>query len=72
MRVSSFRSAVAIATALMGAAGAVQAQVLPEGLEIKGAPIDGAMGFQTPATSLMRDIVWLDSFLMPPKKTQRM
>ena len=64
MRVSSFRSAVAIATALMGAAGAVQAQVLPEGLEIKGAPIDGAKGFQTTATSLMRDIVWLDSFLI--------
>lgn len=64
MRVSSFRSAVAIATGLMGAAGAVQAQVLPEGLEIKGAPVDGAMGFQTPATHLMRDIVWLDSFLL--------
>ena len=64
MRVSSFRSAVAIATALMGAAGAVQAQVLPEGLEIKGAPIDGAKGFQTTATSLLSDIVWLDSFLI--------
>ncbi|MEL7107111.1 MAG: cytochrome c oxidase subunit II [Pseudomonadota bacterium] len=64
MRVSTFRSAVAIATGLMGAASAVQAQVLPDGLEIKGAPIDGATGFQTPATGTMRDIVWLDSFLL--------
>lgn len=63
MRVSITRGAAALATGLL-ASGAAHAQVLPEGLEIKGAPVDGATGFQTPATHLMRDIVWLDGFLL--------
>ncbi|MEO1239033.1 MAG: cytochrome c oxidase subunit II, partial [Pseudomonadota bacterium] len=64
MRIPTLCSAGALAAGLMATAGALQAQVLPEGLEIKGAPVDGAMGFQAPATHLMRDIVWLDSFLI--------
>ncbi len=40
------------------------AQIAPEGLEIIGAPTDRATGFQPQATSLMQDIVWLDSFLI--------
>lgn len=33
-------------------------------LEVIGAPEQGLMGFQQPATELMRDIVWLDSMLL--------
>ncbi len=33
-------------------------------LEVKGAPEQGLMGFQQPATELMRDIIWLDSMLL--------
>ncbi len=33
-------------------------------LEVKGAPVQGELGFQPAATELMRDIVWLDSMLL--------
>jgi cytochrome c oxidase subunit II len=33
-------------------------------LQVIGAPVDGAMGFQPAATELKRDIVWLDNMLM--------
>ncbi len=33
-------------------------------LEVIGAPEQGLMGFQQPATELMRDLVWLDSMLL--------
>ena len=33
-------------------------------LEVIGAPEQGLMGFQQPATELMRDIIWLDSMLL--------
>ncbi len=31
--------------------------------EVAGKPVDGGTGFQRPVTEVMRDIVWLDSFL---------
>lgn len=43
------------------AAGAAAAQ---EGLEIKGAPKDGLMGFQNPATSIARDAQSLDLLVL--------
>ncbi len=33
-------------------------------LEVIGAPEQGLLGFQQPATELMRDIIWLDSMLL--------
>ena len=32
-------------------------------LEIIGQPVQGEIGFQTPATDLMRDIIWLDNMV---------
>ncbi|MEM7439354.1 MAG: cytochrome c oxidase subunit II [Pseudomonadota bacterium] len=40
-----------------------QDQVLPE-LPVLGAPIQDGLGFQVPATEMMRDIIWLDTFLL--------
>ncbi len=37
---------------------------IAQDLEIKGVPVQGELGFQPPATELMRDIVWLDSMLL--------
>jgi cytochrome c oxidase subunit 2 len=46
-------------------ATAASAQSAPgEGLEIIGAPVDGAMGFQPAATELARDLQWLDGMLL--------
>jgi cytochrome c oxidase subunit II len=45
-------------------AGAAAAQVAIEGLEIKGAPVPGGIGFQPAATELARDIHWLDGMLL--------
>lgn len=42
-------------------AGAVFAQ---QDLQIKGAPVDGLLGFQPPATSIARDTFWLDNMLL--------
>ncbi len=42
------------------AGGAAAAQ----DLEVIGAPEQGLLGFQQPATELMRDIIWLDSMLL--------
>lgn len=55
-RIPSFS---AIATLLM--AGAVMAQ---DNLEIKGAPVDGLLGFQPAATSSAADAFWLDNLLL--------
>ncbi len=48
---------IAAATLTGGAAAA-------QNLEVIGAPVQGELGFQPPATELMRDIVWLDSMLL--------
>ena len=44
----------------MAAAGQAMAQDLP----YRGEPQPGEMGLQTPATSLMRELVWLDNMLL--------
>jgi cytochrome c oxidase subunit 2 len=43
---------------------AAPAAFAADGLEIVGRPVDGALGFQPAATELMRDIVWLDTFIL--------
>ncbi|MBO6603209.1 cytochrome c oxidase subunit II [Rhodophyticola porphyridii] len=45
-------------------AGAVNAQSVGEGLEIRGAPVPGGVNFQPPATNLARDLQALDTFLL--------
>ena len=50
--------------ALVTLAGVAQAQENFQGLESIGKPEPKGMGFQFPATELMRDLVWLDNFLL--------
>ena len=54
--------AAALAALMPGAAKALD-EGLPE-LPIIGQPVDRGMGFQTPVTSLARDIIWLEGMLM--------
>lgn len=63
--VQSLLLAVTTITVFLSAS-MVQAQqgFEPQNLEIKGAPVDGLMGFQPPATSLAADAFWLDGFLL--------
>ena len=49
---------------LVTLAGVAQAQENFQGLETIGKPAPMGIGFQFPATELMRDIVWLDNFLL--------
>ncbi len=53
----------AVSTALVGlmVSGSAFAQ---EAMEVLGKPVDKAINFQTPATEVMRDIIWLDNFLL--------
>lgn len=58
-----------ILTSLLGVVlstigGITQAQENFQGLETIGKPAPKGIGFQFPATELMRDIVWLDNFLL--------
>ena len=53
-----------LSAALVTLAGVVQAQENFQGLESIGKPEPKGMGFQFPATELMRDLVWLDNFLL--------
>ncbi|MEM6618950.1 MAG: cytochrome c oxidase subunit II [Pseudomonadota bacterium] len=46
-----------------GGMAAAQDQVLPP-LETIGKPSQDGIGFQTPATELMRDVIWMDTFLL--------
>jgi len=51
--------------AFLGLATAASAQQQePQNLETLGIPVDGALNFQPAATELMRDLVWLDNFLL--------
>lgn len=52
-----------ISTALIGltVAGSALAQ---EGLVTIGKPVDKLMGFQPAATEMMRDVIWLDTFVL--------
>ena len=53
-----------LSTALITLGGVAQAQENFQGLETIGKPAPMGIGFQFPATELMRDIVWLDNFLL--------
>ncbi len=57
---------MALPSAMTGflAATAAQAQVTVEGLDIIGAPVDRAIGFQPAATSVAADLQWLDGMLL--------
>ncbi|MGI1660780.1 cytochrome c oxidase subunit II [Palleronia sp. KMU-117] len=46
------------------AAASAQAQATVEGLDIIGAPVDRAIGFQPAATSIAEDLQWLDGFIL--------
>ena len=61
MRLTSLFAALA---AFVATASGALAQAIPDDLPILGRPEQGALGFQQPATDLMRDIVWLDSLLL--------
>ena len=54
-------SAALMATLWAGAAGAQDGL---GDLPIIGKPREGAIGFQPPATSLMRDVIWLDGMVL--------
>ena len=53
-----------LSAALVTLAGVAQAQENFQGLESIGKPEPKGMGFQFPVTELMRDLVWLDNFLL--------
>ena len=53
-----------LSAALVTLAGVAQAQENFQGLETIGKPEPKGIGFQFPATELMRDLVWLDNFLL--------
>lgn len=54
---------VTLAGLMASGAAFAQDEVLPA-LETKGIPIQDGLGFQEPATELMRDVIWLDTFLL--------
>ena len=64
MRLYSHFTALAALIAALFVAAAASAQATVEGLEIIGAPVDRAMGFQPAVTELARDIHWLDSMIL--------
>ena len=53
-----------LTSVLVTLSGFAQAQENFQGLETIGKPAPMGIGFQFPATELMRDIVWLDNFLL--------
>ena len=53
-----------LSAVLVTLAGVAQAQENFQGLETIGKPAPMGIGFQFPATELMRDVVWLDNFLL--------
>ncbi len=50
--------------ATLAVTGPLRAQAALDGLEIVGAPQQGAVGFQPAATSIARDVHWLDGMLL--------
>ena len=53
-----------LSAALVTLTGVAHAQENFQGLETVGKPEPKGMGFQFPATELMRDLIWLDNFLL--------
>ncbi|MEM0948653.1 MAG: cytochrome c oxidase subunit II [Pseudomonadota bacterium] len=64
MRVLTSPKALTTGTVALFAAASARAQVTVEGLDSIGKPEPSGTGFQAQATSLMRDVVWLDTFLL--------
>ena len=61
MRVAKILNTVSAALTGTMVAGGAFAQ---EALETVGIPVDKALNFQPAATELMRDVIWLDTFLL--------
>ncbi|MEL6644278.1 MAG: cytochrome c oxidase subunit II [Pseudomonadota bacterium] len=64
MRLKTTITAILAAFSGMTAATVANAQVTVDGLEVIGKPVERGTGFQTPATELMHDIIWLDNMLL--------
>lgn len=64
MRLSTYLRSFWATAGLILAGSTAVAQEVNQELEIIGQPEEGGIGFQYAATSLMRDIVWLDNFLL--------
>jgi len=64
MRLLSYFSGLMAATLAVFTSFAAIAQDGIDGLEIVGAPVDGALGFQPAATELARDLQWLDGMVL--------
>ena len=64
MRLNTIATSLWASAGLILAGAAASAQDVNQELEIIGAPVDGAMGFQPAATELARDVQWLDSMLL--------
>ncbi len=64
MRLKSFATSLWATAGLIMAGSSVFAQEVNQELEIVGAPVNGATGFQPSATELARDVVWLDNMLL--------
>lgn len=64
MRLDSLFTAIATMILAIVTAASATAQTTIEGLEVIGAPVDRAMGFQPAVTELARDIHWLDALIL--------
>ena len=64
MRNKSLVTGLSTALFTLISTSSVWAQAGLEGLQSLGKPHDKGINFQAPATSLMRDIIWLDNFLL--------
>ena len=58
-----FRTLVTLAALLLPGMAFAQSALDPQGLEIRGAPVDDGTGFQVAATKIAADAQWLDGFL---------
>ncbi|WP_368344286.1 cytochrome c oxidase subunit II [Pelagovum sp. HNIBRBA483] len=64
MRMTNFVTKLAATAGLILSGAAASAQAVNQDLDIVGAPIDQALGFQPAATELARDLQWLDGLLL--------
>ncbi len=64
MRVSNFAKTTLASIGLIMAGVAARAQDVSVELPVIGAPTPGGIGFQTAATSIARDVHWLDNLLL--------
>ena len=64
MRLTNLVTKLSAAAGLIFSGATANAQAVNQNLDIVGAPIDGAMGFQPAATELARDLQWLDGMLL--------